>query len=64
MIPASDLAEFEDEPETVDLLPADDSGDRFVGRSDPAEAWWSVVFSTLPDGRAQLYSSGRVAPRV
>jgi CubicO group peptidase (beta-lactamase class C family) len=64
VIPGSDIAEFEEEPETVDLLPADDTGDRFVGRSDPAEAWWSVVFSTLPDGRPQLYSAGRVAPRV
>ena len=64
VIPGSDIAEFEEEPETVDLLPTDDSGDRFVGRSDPAEAWWSVVFSTLPDGRPQLYPAGRVAPRV
>lgn len=64
VIPSSDIAEFEEEPETVDLLPTDDSGDRFVGRSDPTEAWWAVAFSTLPDGRAQLYSSGRVAPRA
>jgi CubicO group peptidase (beta-lactamase class C family) len=53
-----------DEPETVELVPADGSGDRFVGRSDPSEAWWAVTFATLPDGRPQLFSSGRVAPRV
>jgi CubicO group peptidase (beta-lactamase class C family) len=58
------LAGVDDDPETIELLPVDASGDRFVGRSDPAEPWWTVTFATLPDGRAQLYSSGRVAPRV
>jgi hypothetical protein len=53
-----------DEPETFDLLPVDDSGNRFVGRSDPTEAWWPVTFATLPDGRPQLFSSGRVAARA
>ena len=63
-LPDFGLPGVEDEPETIELLPVDDSGDRFVGRSDPAEEWWPVTFAALPDGRAQLYSSGRVAPRV
>jgi hypothetical protein len=58
------LPGHEDTSETVRLLALDDSGNRFVGRSDPAEPWWSVTFATLPDGTPQLYSSGRVAPRV
>jgi CubicO group peptidase (beta-lactamase class C family) len=53
-----------DEVETVTMLPTDGSGDRFAGRPDPTEAWWRIAFATLPDGRAQLFSSGRVAPRV
>jgi CubicO group peptidase (beta-lactamase class C family) len=53
-----------DEVETVTMLATDGSGDRFAGRPDPTEAWWRIAFATLPDGRAQLFSSGRVAPRV
>ncbi len=53
-----------DEPETVSMHPVDASDNRFAGRTDPAESWWQVTFATLPDGRPQLYSSGRVAPRV
>ena len=53
-----------DEVETLTMLPTDGSGDRFAGRADPTEAWWRIAFATLPDGRAQLFSSGRVAPRV
>jgi CubicO group peptidase (beta-lactamase class C family) len=53
-----------DEVETVTVLPVDASGDRFAGRPDPADAWWRIAFGTLPDGRAQLFSAGRVAPRV
>ncbi len=53
-----------DEVETVTMLPVDASGDRFAGRPDPTEAWWRIAFATLPDGRTQLFSSGRVAPRV
>ena len=64
VFPSFGLPGVDDEAETVPLLPVDGSGDRFVGRSDPAEPWWSVTFATLPDGRAQLFSSGRVAPRV
>ncbi len=52
-----------DEPEAVTMLPVDASGDRFAGRTSPAESWWVVTFGTLPDGRAQLFSAGRVAPR-
>jgi hypothetical protein len=51
-----------DEAETVTMLPVDATGNRFAGRSDPAEAWWRIAFATLPDGRAQLFASGRVAP--
>jgi CubicO group peptidase (beta-lactamase class C family) len=58
------LPGVEDDVETVALLPIDGSGDRFVGRSDLAQPWWLVTFASLPDGRAQLFSSGRVAPRV
>ncbi len=64
VLPSFGLPGVDDEPETLDLLPVDGSGDRFVARSDPTEAWWQVSFATLPDGRAQLFSSGRVAPRV
>ena len=53
-----------DKVETVTMLPVDASGDRFAGRPDPTEAWWRIAFATLPDGRPQLFSSGRVAPRV
>ncbi|MBF4767968.1 beta-lactamase family protein [Nocardioides agariphilus] len=53
-----------DEVETVTMLPTDASGDRFAGRPAPTEAWWRIAFATLPDGRPQLFSSGRVAPRV
>ncbi len=53
-----------DEPEAVTMLPVDASGNRFAGRTSPAESWWVVAFGTLPDGRAQLFSAGRVAPRV
>ena len=52
-----------DEPEAVTMLPLDASGDRFAGRTHPGESWWVVAFDTLPDGRAQLFSAGRVAPR-
>ena len=63
-LPSFGLAGIDDDPETIRLLPVDETGDRFVGRSDPAEPWWPVTFATLPDGRAQLVSSGRAAPRV
>ena len=53
-----------DEPEAVTMLPVDASGDRFAGRTSPAESWWAVTFGTLPDGRPHLFSAGRVAPRV
>ena len=53
-----------DEVETVTMLPTDASGDRFAGRPAPNEAWWRIAFAALPDGRAQLFSSGRVAPRA
>lgn len=52
-----------DEPEAVTMLPVDASGDRFAGRTHPGESWWVVAFDTLPDGRAQLFSAGRVALR-
>jgi CubicO group peptidase (beta-lactamase class C family) len=58
------LGGVDDEPETITMLPADASGDRFVGRSDPSEEWFPVTFGTLPDGRAQVTFSGRVTPRV
>jgi hypothetical protein len=64
VFPSFGLPGIDDDTETIRLHPLDDTGDRFVGRSDPAEQWWPVTFATLPDGRAQLYSSGRVAPRV
>jgi CubicO group peptidase (beta-lactamase class C family) len=64
VLPHFGLPGVDDDSETIQLLPLDETGDRFVGRSDPAEQWWPVTFATLPDGRAQLYSSGRVAPRV
>lgn len=62
--PGSDIAAFQEDPETVTMQAVDGSGDRFVGRSDPSEARWALSFSTLPDARPQLYSAGRVAPRV
>jgi hypothetical protein len=46
------------------MLPVDDSGDRFVIRSDPSEEWTPVEFGRLPDGRAHLTMSSRVNPRV
>ena len=46
------------------MRPVDASGNRFAGRTSPAESWWVVTFGTLPDGRAQLFSAGRVAPRT
>ncbi len=53
-----------DEPEAVTMLPVDATGNRFAGRTSPAESWWVVAFDTLPDGRASLFSAGRVAPRI
>ncbi len=52
------------EPEEVDLLPADESGDNFLCRSHEAEPWTSVSFRALADGTPYLYAGGRVTARV
>ncbi len=50
--------------ETVRLWPCDSEGDLFVARSEDTDPWVPFTFSTLPDGRPQLFFSSRVAPRV
>ena len=52
------------EPEELDQLAADESGDNFLCRSHEAEPWTSVSFRALADGTPYLYASGRVTPRV
>jgi hypothetical protein len=60
-----DLAALtQEEPEEVDLLPADSSGDRFVCRRLDSQPWAGVAFGRLADGTPYLFSGRRVTPRV
>jgi CubicO group peptidase (beta-lactamase class C family) len=46
------------------LHPADQSGTRFVTRETDDQPWVPVSFDRLADGRAYLFTSGRVTPKV
>lgn len=64
IVPAGELG-YLGTTERVRLHPCDDSGDRFVGRSEGTDdPWSSFSFALLPDGTPQLFFGGRVAPRV
>lgn len=64
LVPIGDLAHLST-AERVRLHPCDDSGDRFVARSEGSDdPWSSFSFAVLPDGTPQLFFVGRVAPRV
>ncbi len=52
------------EPEEVELLPADGSGNHFLCRSDEDEPWAQVSFGALSDGTSYLFSGGRINLRV
>jgi CubicO group peptidase (beta-lactamase class C family) len=52
------------EPEEVELLLADGSGDHFLCRSEEDEPWTPVSFGALSDGTPYLFSGGRINLRV
>jgi CubicO group peptidase (beta-lactamase class C family) len=57
------IAELVDEAaEEVTLLPADATGDHFVGRTRPEDPWTAFIFRRFGDGRPCLYVAGRVNP--
>jgi len=60
-----DRATLAEEPETTyEMLPADDSGHRFVLREADDQPWVRVEFAQFADGASYLFTSGRVTPRV
>jgi CubicO group peptidase (beta-lactamase class C family) len=54
----------ESRPEDLDLYPADSAGNNFVFRSCDGEPWVPLSFGNLDDGRAYLYSGGRITLRT
>jgi CubicO group peptidase (beta-lactamase class C family) len=53
-----------DEPEELDLHPADQTGDNFVCRMHDDEPWSTVSFGRLADQTPYVFASGRITLRA
>jgi CubicO group peptidase (beta-lactamase class C family) len=61
-----ELAELSSEPNVkeFELLPLDDSGDRYVFRYHESQPWAPVSFATFADGAPYLFLGGRATPKA
>lgn len=65
-IATGELARLSGEPERseYELLPLDESGDRYAFREHDAQPWATVTFDRFGDGTPYVFVGGRVTPKV